>query len=61
MVRIIRDGVWVHEGQLSSLKRFKNDAGEVSAGIECGISIENYNDIKEMDFFEMYVNEEIPK
>ncbi|BDB65881.1 translation initiation factor IF-2 [Helicobacter cinaedi] len=53
-VRLIRDGVVVHTGSISSLKRFKDDAKEVSKGYECGIMLENYNDIKVGDVFETY-------
>ena len=58
-VRIVRDGIIVHEGVLSSLKRFKDDVKEVASGYECGIGIENYNDIKESDVIESFVMEEI--
>ena len=57
-IRIIRDHVVIHEGKLISLKRFKDDAKEVAAGYECGIQIENFNDIKEGDILEVYVMEE---
>ena len=60
-VRIVRDGIVVHEGALSSLKRFKDDAKEVSEGFECGLSIEKFNDLKEGDVVESYVMEEIPQ
>ena len=60
-VRIVRDGIVVHEGTMSSLKRFKDDAKEVPTGYECGISIERYNDIKEGDVVECFVMEEIPR
>jgi len=53
-VRLIRDGVIVYEGSVSSLKRFKDDANEVKKGYECGIGIEGYNDIKEGDFLESF-------
>ena len=56
LVRIIRDGIVVYEGKMASLKRFKDDAKEVKQGFECGITIENYNDIKEGDVFEASVN-----
>jgi translation initiation factor IF-2 len=52
--RLLRDGVIVYEGKLSSLKRFKEDVKEVSSGYECGIILENYNDIKEGDQIEFY-------
>ncbi len=58
-VRIVRDGIIVHEGVLSSLKRFKDDVKEVATGYECGIGIENFNDIKEGDRIESFVMEEI--
>ena len=52
--RLLRDGTIIHEGKLSSLKRFKNDVKEVSSGYECGIMLENFNDIKEGDQIEVY-------
>ena len=58
-VRVIRDNVVIHEGKLASLKRFKDDVKEVGKGLECGIQIENYNDIKEMDIIEVFVMEKI--
>ena len=58
-VRVIRDNVVIHEGKLISLKRMKDDAKEVAAGYECGIQIENYNDIKENDIIEAYIMEEV--
>jgi translation initiation factor IF-2 len=57
-VRLIRDGVVVHEGKLETLKRFKDDAKEVAQGYECGLTLANYNDIKEGDVIEVYVIEE---
>ena len=59
-VRLIRDGVVIYDGELGSLKRFKDDAKEVKAGFECGLTIENYNDIKENDVIEAYQMKEIP-
>ena len=53
-VRLVRDGIVIHEGKISSLKRFKDDAKEVNQGYECGIGIENYNDIKEGDIVECF-------
>ena len=53
-VRLVRDGIVIHEGTISSLKRFKDDAKEVMRGYECGIGIENYNDIKEGDIIECF-------
>ena len=58
-VRVIRDGKVVYEGEVASLKRFKEDAKEVSAGFECGIGIENFNDIKLKDILEFYNLEEV--
>ncbi|NCC53942.1 MAG: translation initiation factor IF-2 [Erysipelotrichia bacterium] len=58
-VRLIRDGVVVYEGKLGSLKRFENDAKEVSNGYECGLTIENFNDIKEGDLIEAYEAQEV--
>ena len=60
-VRVLRDNVVIHEGKLASLKRFKDDAKEVSKGFECGIQIEKYNDIKEGDIIEAYILEEIKR
>ncbi len=60
-VRIVRDGIVIHEGEMSSLKRFKDDAKEVATGYECGIGIERFNDIKEGDVIECFVMEEIPR
>lgn len=58
-IRLIRDGIVIYEGKLASLKRFQDDAKEVSSGFECGLSIENYNDIKEGDIVEGYIMEEV--
>ncbi len=60
-VRVIRENVVIHEGKLATLKRFKDDAKEVSKGFECGMQIENYNDIKEGDIIEVYIMEEIKR
>jgi len=60
-IRLIRDGVVVHDGKIESLKRFKDDVREVSSNYECGIGLENFNDIKEGDIIEAYVMEEIMK
>ncbi|WCG36577.1 translation initiation factor IF-2 [Companilactobacillus farciminis] len=59
-VRLIRDGIVITEGKLASLKRFKDDVKEVGSGFECGITIENYNDIKIGDEVEVYVMEQVP-
>ena len=60
-IRLLRDNVVVHEGKIDSLKRFKDDAKEVAAGYECGLGIENYNDVKEGDEIECFVMEEISR
>ena len=58
-VRIVRDSIIIHEGILSSLKRFKDDVKEVATNYECGIGIENFNDIKDGDIIESFIMEEI--
>ena len=58
-VRIVRDGIVIHEGELSSLQRFKDAVREVASGYECGIGIEKFNDIKEGDIIECFVMEQI--
>jgi translation initiation factor IF-2 len=58
-VRLLRDDVVIFDGNLSSLKRFKDDVKDVSSGFECGVGLENYNDIKPGDVFEFYTLEEI--
>ncbi|WP_420824107.1 translation initiation factor IF-2 [Thermoflavimicrobium daqui] len=60
-IRLIRDGIVIHEGKLDTLKRFKDDVKEVAQGYECGLTIENYNDIKEGDVIEVYVIEEVER
>lgn len=60
-IRVIRENVVIHDGHLSTLKRFKDEVKEVGKGFECGIQIENYNDIKEGDMLEIYVMEEIKR
>jgi translation initiation factor IF-2 len=60
-IRLIRNGVVVFEGELDALKRFKDDAKEVAKGYECGITIKNFNDVKEGDIIEAYVMEEIER
>ncbi|OPJ57134.1 translation initiation factor IF-2 [Alkalithermobacter paradoxus] len=60
-VRLVRDGIVIHDGNLSSLKRFKDDAKEVAYGYECGMSIENFNDLKEGDIIEAYTMKEIER
>ncbi len=58
-VRIVRDGIVIHEGHLNSLKRFKDDVKEVATHFECGLGFENYNDIKEGDIVESFIMEEV--
>ena len=60
-VRLVRDGIVVHEGILASLQRFKDSVKEVASGYECGLSIEKFNDIKEGDIVEAFTMEEIPQ
>jgi len=60
-VRIVRDGIIVHEGELASLKRFKDDVKEVNSGYECGLSIEKFNDIKEGDVVEGFKMVEVER
>lgn len=60
-IRLIRDGVVIHEGELASLKRFKDDVKEVSKGYECGLNIKNYNDIQVGDIIEAYETVEVKK
>ena len=60
-VRVIRDNIVIHDGHLVTLKRFKDDVKEVTKGFECGMQIEDYNDIKEGDIIEVYVMEEIKR
>lgn len=60
-VRLIRDGVVVYEGKLGTLRRFKDDVKEVASGFECGMTIENYNDIKEGDIIEGYIMKEVER
>ena len=60
-IRVIRDDVVIHSGELASLKRFKDDVKEVTKGFECGIQIKDYNDLKEGDILECYVLQEIKR
>ena len=60
-IRLIRDGIVIHEGKISSLRRFKDDVREVASGYECGIGVEGYNDIKEGDVIEAFKMEEIER
>jgi translation initiation factor IF-2 len=60
-IRVLRDGVIIHEGKISSLKRFKDDVREVQTNFECGIGIEGFNDVKEGDIIETYTIEDVPR
>ena len=60
-IRLVRDGIIIHEGNIDSLRRFKDDAKEVSENFECGIGIENFNDVKEGDTIECFIMEEIER
>lgn len=60
-VRLIRDGIVIFEGEIDALKRFKDDAKEVSQGYECGITIKNFNDVKEADVIEAFIMQEIER
>ena len=60
-IRVVRDGIVIHEGKIASLKRFKDDAKEVAAGYECGIGIENFNDIREGDTIEAFEMVEVKR
>ena len=61
MIRIIRDGVVIHTGSLSSLKRYKDDVKEVKKGYECGLQVERFNDIEVGDYLEVYKEEEVKR
>jgi translation initiation factor IF-2 len=60
-IRLIRDGIVVYEGLLGSLKRFQSDVKEVKQGYECGLTIKNYNDLKEGDIIEGFYDEEVKR
>ncbi|CEN77479.1 translation initiation factor IF-2 [Paraclostridium sordellii] len=60
-VRVVRDGFIIHEGEIAALKRFKDDAKEVNHGYECGITITNFNDLKEGDIIEAYITKEVER
>ena len=60
-VRVIRDSVVIYEGEIDTLRRFKDDVKEVQSSYECGMTVENFNDIKEGDVFEVYIMEEVKK
>ena len=60
-VRVLRDNIVIYEGEIGSLQRFKDQAKEVTAGYECGMTVAGYNDIREFDVFECFVMEEIKR
>ena len=60
-VRVVRDGIVIFEGEMASLRRFKDDVKEVAAGYECGLQVDKYNDVKVGDVIEVYVMEEIKR
>ena len=60
-IRVIRDGVIIYEGKVSSLKRFKDDVKEVRSGYECGLVFEGFNDLQEFDQVEAYIMVEVPR
>ena len=60
-IRLVRDGIVIHEGVISSLKRYKDDAKEVSQGYECGLGIEKYNDVKPGDIIECFTMVEVAR
>ena len=59
--RLVRDGVVVYDGKIASLRRFKDDVGEVRDGYECGIGLENFQDVKDGDIVEAYEVEEVAR
>ncbi len=58
-MRVLRDNIVIFEGELASLRRFKDDVREVASGYECGMQVEKFNDIKELDVIECFVMEQI--
>jgi len=60
-IRVLRDNVVIFEGKLESLRRFKDDVGEVRAGTECGIGVKDYNDVKPGDHIEVYERVEVAR
>ena len=60
-VRVIRDGIVIHSGELESLKRFKDDVKEVALGLDCGLNIKGFNDLHEGDVIESYEEIEVKK
>jgi translation initiation factor IF-2 len=60
-VRVVRDGIVIYEGNIASLRRFKDDVRSVRQGFECGVSVENFNDVKEGDALEFFEVVEVPR
>jgi translation initiation factor IF-2 len=60
-VRVVRDGTVLYEGNIASLKRFRDDVRSVREGFECGVGIENFNDVKEGDLLEFFETVEVPR
>jgi translation initiation factor IF-2 len=60
-IRVLRDHVVIYEGELESLRRFKDDAGEVRQGLECGVGVKNYNDVKVGDMIEVFETVEVKR
>lgn len=60
-MRLLRDGVIIYEGKMASLRRFKDDVSEVSAGYECGIGLERFQDLKPGDVIEVFTVREVPR
>ena len=60
-IRVLREGIVIYDGEMESLKRFKDDVKEVAEGYECGICVRNYNDLKEFDVLEAYAMEEVER
>ena len=58
-VRLLRDNIVVYTGKISSLRRFKDDVSEVKSGMECGITLQNYSDVKQNDIIEAFVTERV--
>ena len=60
-IRVVRDGIVIHEGDMASLRRFKDDVREVATNYECGITLEKFNDVKEGDVLECFTMEQVPQ
>jgi translation initiation factor IF-2 len=58
-VRILRDNIVVHTGKIGSLRRFKDDVSEVKSGMECGVTLDNFSDVKQGDILEAFVTEKV--